>query len=138
MVKTIQLIKLADFKVEDVNVDLHKQVSAAISLGTFNSHNRDMRESDLDGDQDLTFWLRTLEDVLREILGDERMDGHQDFSFEISRTEEGERQFGASHGAGWLKYGVALIVCQYYSSSTLMEASSSMESQSNQFTVSSI
>jgi hypothetical protein len=36
-----------------------------------------MRESDLDGDQDLTFWLRSLEDVLREILGDERMDGHQ-------------------------------------------------------------
>ncbi len=50
-----------------------------------------MRESDLDGNQDLTFWLRSLEDVLREILGDERMDGHQEFRFEISRTEDGER-----------------------------------------------
>ncbi len=59
------------------------------------AHN--MRESDLDGDQDLTFWLRTLEDVLREILGDERMDSHQDFKFEMPRTEEGERQFGASN-----------------------------------------
>ena len=39
--------------------------------------------------------------------------------------------------SSWLKYCVALIVCQYHSSSTLMEASSSMESQSNQFTVSS-
>ncbi len=39
LVKTIQLIKSADFKVEDVNVDLHKRVSAAISLGKFNSHN---------------------------------------------------------------------------------------------------
>ena len=71
-----------------MNVDLHKRVSAAISLGKFNSHN--MGESDLDGDQDLTFWLRSLEDVLREIHGDERIDGHQEFRFEISRTEEGE------------------------------------------------
>ncbi len=70
-----------------------------------------MRESDLDGDQDLTFWLRALEDVLREILGDERMACHQEIRFEISRTEEGERQFGASKP----KYGVALIVCQYHS-----------------------
>ena len=31
LVKTIQLIKSADFKVEDVNVDLHKRVSAAIA-----------------------------------------------------------------------------------------------------------
>ncbi len=29
-----------------------------------------MRESDLNGDQDLTLWLRSLEDVLRELLGD--------------------------------------------------------------------
>ncbi len=28
--KTIQLIQFADFKVEDVNVDLHKRVAAAI------------------------------------------------------------------------------------------------------------
>jgi hypothetical protein len=75
LVKTIQLIKSADFKVEDVNVDLHKRVAAAISQCKFNSHN--MRESDLDGDQDLTFWLCTLEDVLREILGDESMDSHR-------------------------------------------------------------
>ncbi len=42
LVKTIQLIKSADFKVEDVNVDLHKRASAAIAQGKFNSHN--MRE----------------------------------------------------------------------------------------------
>jgi hypothetical protein len=40
---SIQLIKSADFKVEDVNVDLHKRVAAAIAQGKFNSHN--MRES---------------------------------------------------------------------------------------------
>jgi hypothetical protein len=51
LVKTIQFIKSADFNVEDVNVDLHKRVAAAIAQGKFNSHN--MRESDLDGDQDM-------------------------------------------------------------------------------------
>ncbi len=39
LVKTIQLIKSADFKVEDVNVYLHKRVAAAIAQGKFNSHN---------------------------------------------------------------------------------------------------
>ena len=42
LVETIQLIKSADFKVEDVNVDLPKRVAAAILQGKFTSHN--MRE----------------------------------------------------------------------------------------------
>ncbi len=57
---TIKLIKSTDFKVEDVNVDLHKRVAAATAQGHFTSHN--MRESDLDGDQDLNFWIRSLEE----------------------------------------------------------------------------
>jgi hypothetical protein len=51
-----------------------------------------MRESDVDGDQDLTFWLRSLEEVLKEVLGDERMSGHQHYSFEMSETDEGLRE----------------------------------------------
>ena len=97
LISTIQLIKSTDFKVEDVNVDLHKRVAAAIAKGHFTSHN--MRESDLDGDQDLTFWIRSLEEVLREILGDDRMAGHQHFSFDMNVNEEGEREFGASNSA---------------------------------------
>ncbi len=68
-----------------------------------------MRESDLDGDQDLTFWLCSLEDVLREILGDEGMDSHQEFRLEISRTEDGERQFGTSNGA--VSFQLAQVLC---------------------------
>ena len=94
---TIKLIKSTDFKVEDVNVDLHKRVAAAIAQGHFTSHN--MREGDRDGDQDLTFWIRSLEEVLREVLGDERMAGHQHFTFEMLINEDGEREFGASNGA---------------------------------------
>ena len=33
LVKTIQLIKSADFKVEDVNVDIHRRIAAAIAQG---------------------------------------------------------------------------------------------------------
>ncbi len=37
-----------------------------------------MRESDLDDDQNLTLWLHSLEDVLREVLRDDILtyDGH--------------------------------------------------------------
>ncbi len=72
LVDTIKIIKSADFKVDDINVDLHKRVAAAVAKGHFTSH--DMRESELDGDQDLLFWLSSLEDVLREVLGDDRME----------------------------------------------------------------
>ncbi|MFN9909111.1 MAG: hypothetical protein ACK56F_23825, partial [bacterium] len=47
LIATIKLIKSVDFRVDDVNVDLHKRVSAAIAQGYFTSHS--MRESDLDG-----------------------------------------------------------------------------------------
>ncbi len=53
LISTIKLIKSADFNVDDVNIDIHKRVAAAIAQGKFTSHN--MRESDVDGDQDLTF-----------------------------------------------------------------------------------
>ena len=83
-----------DFKVEDVDVALHNRVAAAIAKGHFTSHN--MRESELDSDQDLTLWLRSLKEVLREVLGDEQMAGHQHFSFEIVVNQEsGEREFCA-------------------------------------------
>jgi hypothetical protein len=44
LISTIKLIKSTDFKVEDVNIDLHKRVAAAIAKGHFTSHN--MRESE--------------------------------------------------------------------------------------------
>ncbi len=44
LVSTIKLIKSADFKADDVNVDLHKRVAAAISQGKFTSNNMRERE----------------------------------------------------------------------------------------------
>ncbi len=46
---------------------------------------------------------------MREILGDERIDGHQEFRFEISRMGEGEQQFGASNGAASFQF--AQVLC---------------------------
>ncbi len=88
-------------------MDLHKSVAAAVVKGHFTSHN--MRESELDGDQDLLFWLCSLEDVLRGVLGDDRMEGHQHFQFEISVDEDGRRDFWASNGAFWFQ--IAQIRC---------------------------
>ena len=39
LISTIKLIKSADFKVDDVNIDIHKRVAAAIAHGKFTSHN---------------------------------------------------------------------------------------------------
>ena len=107
LIATINLIKSTDFRVEDVNVDLHKRVAAAIAQGHFTSHN--MRESDQDGDHDLTLWIRSLEEVLKEVLGDDRMAGHQHFSFEMHTNEDGEREFGASNGA--VSFQIAQLRC---------------------------
>jgi hypothetical protein len=107
LIATINLIKSTDFKVEDVNVDLHKRVAAAIAKGHFTSHN--VRESDLDGDQDLTLWLRSLEEILREVLGDDRMAGHQHFCFEMQTNDDGEREFGASNSA--VSFQIAQVRC---------------------------
>ena len=48
----------------------------------------------------LTFWIRSLEEVLREVLWDDRMAGLQHFIFEMIVNEEsGEREFGPSNSA---------------------------------------
>ena len=107
LVSTIKLIKSVEFNVDDINVDLHKRVAAAIAQGYFTSHN--MRESNSDGDQDLILWLRSLEEVLKEVIGDERMEGHQHFSFEMSETLDGKREFGASNGA--VSFQIAHLRC---------------------------
>jgi hypothetical protein len=72
-------------------------IRTSVSKGHFTSHN--MLESSLDGDQELTFWIRSLEEVLRELLSDRRIEGHQHFSFEMLVNDEGEREFGDSNSA---------------------------------------
>jgi hypothetical protein len=107
LISTIELIKSVDFNVDYINVDLHKRVAAVIAQGYFTNHNiLESDVTDVDGDQDLTFWMLSL---LKEVLGDERMSGHQHFSFEMSETDEGLREFGAANGA--VSFQIAQIRC---------------------------
>jgi hypothetical protein len=68
-----------------------------------------MRESDRDVEQDHTFWIRSLEEVLREVLGDERMADHQHFTLEMLINEEGERKFWASLANGAVSFQIAQL-----------------------------
>ncbi len=60
---------------------------------------------DKDGDLDLTFWIRSL----GEVLGNNRMEGHQHLSFEMIVNEEGEHELGASNSA--VSFQMAHIRC---------------------------
>ena len=88
----IALLKRADFDPTDIDTDLHKRVADAIQDGFIRRF--DMRVNSRDGDhsdQDLSMWMRDVEEVVREIMRDERFKGHQKFSFEASLEDNGER-----------------------------------------------
>jgi hypothetical protein len=78
----IALLQQADFKFDptDVDTDLHKRVFAAIQDGFIKRF--DMRVSRRDSDQDLSMWMLDVEEVVREIMGEKRLAGHQHFKFE--------------------------------------------------------
>ncbi len=97
--KTIQLVKSADFKVEYVNVDLHKRVTAAILQGKFNSHNMRERVTLGSGPNILA---EHVGGSFEEILGEERMQGQQ----ELHPMDP--------YPSSWLRYGVASITCNLH------------------------
>jgi hypothetical protein len=71
--KTIELIKSPDFKPEEIDTDMHQRMAKALRDGYLKSF--DMRESSRDGDQDLHMYLREMDVVIRELIGDPRMAG---------------------------------------------------------------
>ena len=88
----IALLKWADFNPTIIETDLHKRVADAIQDWFIRRF--DMRVNSRDGDQDLSMWMRDVEEVVREIMRDERFTGHQKFSFEASLEDNGERVYG--------------------------------------------
>ena len=83
----IALLKRADFDPAEIGTDLHKRVAAAVKDGFIKRF--DMRTSSRDGDQDLSMWLRDVEEVVREIMRDERFRGHQHLHFKVSLDHGG-------------------------------------------------
>ena len=62
----------------------------------------DMRVNSRDGDQDLSMWMRDIDEdqeVVREIMRDKRFKGHQNFTFEASLQDDGERVYGGEANA---------------------------------------
>ncbi len=94
----IDMLHRPDFDSEQIDPDLHKRMNKAIQDGRIKCFN--MRESNRDGDQDLNFWTRHIEDIIREIMEDPIFKGNQNYSFEMDLDEAGKRLFGGEANAG--------------------------------------
>jgi hypothetical protein len=92
------MLRNPEFDSKDVDPDLHKRLEKAVHDGRIKCFN--MREGRADGDQDLNFWTRELEDVVREIMEDPVFKGNQNFHFELDLDEAGKRLFGGEANAG--------------------------------------
>ena len=89
--KVIAMLRNPEFDSKDVDPDLHKRLEKAVHDGRIKCFN--MQEGQADGDQDLNFWTRELEDVVREIMEDPVFKGNQNFHFELDLDEACKRLF---------------------------------------------
>jgi hypothetical protein len=96
--KVIEMLRQPEFDSQEVDPDLHKRMSKAVEDGRIKCFN--MRESNLDGDQDLNLWIREVEDIVREIMEDPVFKGNQNYKFEMDLDEAGECLFGGEANAG--------------------------------------
>ena len=73
---------------DSIDHDLHERLMHAVEEGDIEII--DMWEEG-DGDQDVTFVKRKLEKVLRELMADPRLAGHQHYGFKLQANPRGER-----------------------------------------------
>jgi hypothetical protein len=66
--KVIAMVSDPEFDSKAIDPDLHKRMEKAVEDGRIKCLN--MREGPADGDQDLNFWTRDMEDLVREIMED--------------------------------------------------------------------
>jgi hypothetical protein len=92
------MLRQPEFDSKEIDPDLHKRMEKAVLDGRIKCFN--MLEGSADGDQDLNFWTRQLEDVVREIMEDPIFKGNQKYSFEMDLDEAGNRLFGGQASAG--------------------------------------
>jgi hypothetical protein len=103
----IVLLKRPEFNPAEIDDDLHKRIARAVHDKMIKSF--DMRESSRDGDQDLTMFMREVEEVVREIMGDPNFKGNQSYKFEANwRRREtvmgGEASAGVAFQIGQIRY----------------------------------
>ena len=109
----IALLKRADFDPTVIDTDLHKRVADAIQDWFIRRF--DMCVNSRDGDQGLSMWMRDVEEVVREIMRDERFKGHQNFTFEASLQDDGERVYGGEANAVGLLPRLSQVIPGYHS-----------------------
>ncbi len=71
----IAMLRHPDFDAKDVDSDLHRRMDKAVQGSHIKCFN--MHEGPADGDQDLNFWTREMDDVVREIMEDPIFKGNQ-------------------------------------------------------------
>ncbi len=81
------MLRRPEFDSAQVDPDLHKRMNKEVEDGRIKCFN--MRESNLDGDQNLNFWPLYIEDLVREITEDTIFKGNQNYQFEMDLDEAG-------------------------------------------------
>jgi len=92
-----------DFDSDEVDHDMHERLMRAVADGEMDI--LDMWQEG-DGEQDVKFYKRKVEGVLRELIADERLEGCQHFAFKEYKNANGDRILGG-HANGSVSFQVA-------------------------------
>ncbi len=96
--KVIDMLCNPEFDSSEVDPDLHRSMDNTVQDGSIKCFN--MREGPLDGDQDMNFWTREMEDVVCKIMKDPIFKGNQNYKFKMYLNKAGKLLFGREANAG--------------------------------------
>ena len=91
------------FDSDEVDHDMHERLMRAVADGEMDIH--DMWQEG-DGEQDVRFFKRKVEVVLRELIADERLEGCQHYAFKEYKNANGDRILGG-HANGSVSFQLA-------------------------------
>jgi hypothetical protein len=92
-----------DFDSDEVDHNMHERLMRAVADGEMDIH--DMWQEG-DGQQDVRFFKRKVEVVLRELLADEQLAGCQHYAFKEYKNSNGDRILGR-HANGSVSFQLA-------------------------------
>ena len=85
------VLRNPEFNADDVDTNLMKRINRAIEEGKFEMFDK-WKEGD--GHQEVKFFKRSLEKVIRELMADIELAEYQHFGFNMYKNSQGERIFG--------------------------------------------
>ena len=99
------VLKNPAFNADEVDTDMLKRLQASIDSGDIQIINMTVEG---DGDQVLELFKRPVEKVLRELMADMRLAGHQHFAFHEYKDPRGNRLF-TGHSNGSVSFQLAQL-----------------------------